>query len=137
MSRVTIQTAADFIRTNGPAPPELAELIAVAANVVDFEAERANRPPRFIEVVGDYRNGVPVADIVKKYQCSKGTVLRYARMAGLPTRPKGFADNRRDLVIEMYKSNRPIAEIAAAMGVSQAYVSKTAVEEGINRRVFK
>jgi hypothetical protein len=37
----------------------------------------------------------------------------------------------------MYKDGKPIAEIQALVGVSQAYVSKTATEEGINRRNFK
>jgi DNA invertase Pin-like site-specific DNA recombinase len=100
-------------------------------------SRRANRPPRFIEVVADYRNGVPVADIAKQYQCSRGTVQRYARMAGLPIRSKGFAEKRRTLVIEMYKSGRLVKEIAAAASVSHAYVSKVAVEEEINRRIFK
>ena len=134
--RATILDAAQFIKT-GVALAELSNLILTPDHTtIDFEAERANRPPRFIEIVGDYRNGIPVADIIAKYHCCRGTVLRYARLAGLSKRPKGFGPARRAQVIALYQLNRPIAEIAAACGVSTAYVSKTAVEEGINRRVF-
>ena len=133
--KVTIQTAAEFVRT-GKTSVELGRLLP-GSEIVDFEAERANRPPRFIEIAGEYRDGVPIVDIVKKYQCSRGTVMRYARLAGLSKRPKGFALDRRKQVLALYRDGRPIAEIAAVAGVSPAYVSKTAVEEGINRRTFK
>ncbi|WP_334451726.1 helix-turn-helix domain-containing protein [Bradyrhizobium elkanii] len=60
----------------------------------------------------------------------------YARLAGLDKRPKGDAERRRG-IIALYQQGRPIAEIAARMGVSQALVSKIASEEGINRRNFR
>lgn len=131
-NRITIQMVAEFIRS-----PETTTLDLPSTEVFDFEVERANRPPRFIEVVNDYRNGIPIAAIVNKYHCSRSTVLRYARLAGLSPRPKAFDSSRRDKVIELYKMNRPIAEIALAVGVSMAYVSTTAVAEGINRRDFQ
>ena len=136
MTHVTLKTAAEFIKTE-QSTPELDALLTGNAETIDFERERANRPSRFIEIVNEYRNGVPVATIIAKYQCSRGTVLRYARLAGLPTRPKHFPVERKAQVLAMYALGRPVAEIAAALGVSTAYVSKTAVEEGINRRTFK
>jgi len=132
--RFTLDDAAKFWATARPTKAFLA-FVAQVRRIFTFTEERANRLQRFPKVVDDYRAGVPVADIEAKYGCSKHTVLRYARMAGLEKRPKGDADRRRGIVA-LYQQGLPIATIAARMGVSQALVSKTATEEGINRRQF-
>lgn len=134
--RLTIQTAADYIRT-ARAPLALLRLIRRVRTIISFTEEHANRLPRAVKVTTAYKRGEPVGDIVTEFGCSRGTVLRYARMAGLPKRPKHFDAEIRKGVIAMYQQGKPLAEIEARLGVSQAYVSKTATEEGINRRKFK
>lgn len=134
--RFTLQAAADFIRT-GRAKQALLLLIRRARKIITFAEEHENRLPRYVAVTNAYRRGKPVQDIEHEFGCSRGTVLRYARMADLPKRPKSFEPGVRRAVIAMYQQGKPIAEIAAAQGVSEAYVSKTASEEGINRRNFK
>lgn len=133
---VTLKTAALYVRTSR-ASRALLEIIRQAKRVFTFTQERANRLARYIKITNDYRRGRPVRDIESQYGCSRGTVLRYARMAGLPKRPKCFDPDIRRAVIALYQQGKPIAEIEARLGVSQAYVSKTATEEGINRRNFK
>lgn len=133
--RLTIQTAADYIRTSR-APKALLRLIRRVRHIFTFAEEHANRLPRYIRVTNDYRRGRPVGDIETIYGCSKSTVLRYARLAGIPRRPRSFEPGIRNAVIAMYQQRKPIAEIEARLGVSQAYISKTATEEGINRRKF-
>lgn len=105
--------------------------------IFTFTQERANRLKRYVRVVYAYKAGVPVKKIEDDYGCCRQTVLRYARLAGLPKRPKGFEPDVRRATISLYKSGVPIAQIQAQLGVSQAYISKTATEEGINRRNFK
>jgi len=134
--RLTLQAAADFIRT-GRARKLVMRLIRRARTIITFEQEHSNRIPRFVAVANEYRRGRPVGDIQAEFGCSRGTVLRYARMAELPKRPKGFDPEVRRAVLAMYEQRKPIAEISAALGVSQAYISKTATEEGINRHKFK
>ena len=132
--KFTLEDAARYWATSRPSKAFLA-FVAQVRRIFSFTEERANRLQRFPRVVEDYKGGVPVSDIEAKYGCSRGTVLRYARLAGLDKRPKTDADRRRGIVA-MYEQGKPVAEIAARMGCSQALVSKTAPEEGINRRQF-
>lgn len=130
-----LQIAADYIRT-GKVPRGFFAFIRQVRRIFTFTQERANRLIRYIEITRAYKAGKPVREIEAKYGCSRQTVLRYARLAGLPKRPKGDVD-RKAAIIAMYQQQKPIAEIAARLGVSQALVSKTATEAGINRRNFK
>jgi transposase-like protein len=132
--KFTLEDAARYWSTSRPSKA-FAAFVAQVKRIFSFTEERANRLQRFPKVVDDYRSGVPVADIEAKYGCSRGTVLRYARLAGLEKRPKSDADRRRG-IIALYQTGAPIAQIATQMGVSQALVSKIASEEGINRRNF-
>ena len=129
----TLAAAAKFIRTS-KAPRSLLALFKSARRIISFTQERINRPVRYVAVTNAYKRGVPVRDIEAKFGCTKSTVLRYARMAELNKRDRGFDPGIRQATISMYLDGRPIAEISARLGVSQAYVSKTATEEGINRR---
>lgn len=131
----TLKHAADYVRTSR-APKPLAQLIAAVWRVFTFTQERTNRLARFVKIVAAYKLGKPVKDIEAQYGCSRQTVLRYARLAGCPKRPKHFDPAVRKAVIAMYQQDKPLAEIQARLGVSQAYISKTATEEGINRRNF-
>jgi DNA invertase Pin-like site-specific DNA recombinase len=132
--RFTLEDAARYWATSRVSRSFLA-FVAQVRRVFSFTEERANRLKRFPQIVDDYRDGIPVAEIETKYGCSRQTVLRYARLAGLEKRPKSDIERRRG-IIALYQQKKPIAEIAARMGVSQALVSKIATEEGINRRKF-
>lgn len=132
----TLAIAAEYLRTSR-APRRFFGFVAQVKRVIMFPYERANRLVRYVEIVRAYKRGALVQDIVGKYGCSRNTVLRYARAADLPKRPKNFDPKIRSAVVALYKEGKPIAEIQARIGVSQAYISKTATEEGINRRSFK
>lgn len=106
-------------------------------SALSLQLDRARRLTRALEMVKRYADGESVQSIADIYECHRGTILRNARAAGLPKRVKGFAKGIREATISLYKEKIPIAEIARRLDVSQAYVSKTAVEEGINRRKFK
>jgi len=131
-----LQDAADYLRT-AKAPKPLLSIMNAVKRIFTFTHERANRLVRFTRVVRDYKNGVMVDDITSRYGCSKHTVLRYARLAGCSKRPRGFDPKIKEAAMSLYKMNRPVAEIAARLGVSEAYVSKTASELGVQRRTFK
>jgi transposase-like protein len=130
--RHTLSTTATYIKTRR-APRGFRELLAKISKTLDFPDERANRLKRFIEIIAAYQDGQPVAEIERDHGCTRSTILRYARIMGLPKRPKHFDIDRRQRVIRLYKHKVPVAEIARRCGCSQAYVSKTATEEGINR----
>lgn len=101
---------------------------------LSLDHERGRRHQRALEISMRYASGdETVEDIAADYGCAKGTILRHARMAGLPKRPKCFPAEIRAGVIEDYKNGIPIAEIAGTYSVSPAYVSRVATDEGINR----
>lgn len=134
--KLTLKSAAEFVRTL-KAPAGLLSIIRRTREVFTFAQERTNRLARYILIVRAYKRGKPVLDIEAEYGCTRSTVLRYARLAGLPKRPKSFEPGIRAAVIAMYKDGKPIAEISARLGVSQGFISNAATEEGINRRKFK
>lgn len=131
----TLAVAAEYLRTS-KAPRAFFAFVKQVKRIFTFHHERANRLVRYVEIVRDYKRGSLVQDIEGKYGCSRQTILRYARAADLPKRPKHFDPKIRSATIALYKQGKPIAEIQARLGVSQAYISKTATEEGINRRNF-
>jgi len=102
-----------------------------------MQVDRSRRVTRALQIISCYDSGDPIEQIADKYECHKTTVLRHARIAGLEKRAKGFSEKIRNAVISLYKDGMSIAEISARLNVSQAYISKTATEEKINRRVFK
>lgn len=133
---LTIREASESI-ARGEKPKGWRALLIRVRRIFTFTHERDNRVVRFAKIVKGYAEGRMVNDLAKEFGCSRGTVLRYARIAGLPKRDKFFDPAIRRGVIAMYEQEKPIAEIAARFGTSEAYVSKTASEEGIARRKFK
>jgi transposase len=135
---MTLKHAAEYVRTS-KAPKAFFRFIDQIRRIISFTQERANRLRRFIVITRAYRNGDQVRDIEERFGCSRQTVLRYARLAGLAKRPKHFPQDIRAAVIADYKEmngNRPrfsVTELAALHDVSPAYVSKIAREEGISR----
>lgn len=131
---LSLRNAAEYVRTS-KAPAALLSFLQIIRRVYTFTQERANRLIRYVVITRAYKAGKPVRDIEGKYGCSRGTVLRYARMAEIPKRPKHFPKEIRNAVIADYKNPKtiPVAEIAKLHDVSPAYVSKVAREEGISR----
>jgi hypothetical protein len=127
-----LQDAAAYIKGK-KTPNDFRSLLASIKRVFHFPYERANRLARYVIITRAYEKGEDVNRIAKRYGCARGTVLRYARMAGLPTRPKHFAADIRRAVLRDYKTNMPVASIARLHEVSPAYVSKIAREKGISR----
>lgn len=133
--RFTLKSAARYLAV-GPARASrgFVNFIKQVSRVFSFTQERANRLVRYMRVLRDYRRGDDLNEIAARYGCSRSTVLRYARLAEEPRRERGFDPTVREAVIGMYKARKPVAEIARKCNVSQAYVSKTATEEGISRK---
>lgn len=127
-----LSDAASYLKT-GLAPKGFTALIKAVKRIFNFAQERSNRLARYLAVTREYKKGVPVDNIVSKYECSKGTVIRYARLAGLPKRPKHFPEEIKKAVMEDYRAGMPVAKIAELHGVSAAYVSRTARQEGVSR----
>lgn len=129
----TLKTAADYLQT-AKAPRAFFAVTATVKRVFTFAQERANRPVRFLRVVRAYRNGKLVKDIETEYGCSRNTILRYARMAGLPKRPKTDDPERRAKIIKLSKQGGMSQKsIAAACGCSAALVSIVEHEAGLKR----
>lgn len=101
---------------------------------LSLELERSRRQTRALEIIMRYASGDAVEDIRADYDCSKNTVLRHARNAGLAKRPKHFPAEVREAVVRQYKLGWPLAKIAELNGVSMAYISKTAAEDGLEMR---
>ncbi len=130
---LTLKTAAEYVQTL-KAPRAFLSVIASVKRVFDFAQERANRPVRFLRVVRAYRNGKLVKDIESEYGCSRQTVLRYARLAGLPKRPKTDDPERRAKIIKLSKAGgMSQIQIAKACNCSVALVSIVEHEAGLKR----
>lgn len=137
--KLTLRDAAEYVRTRRASSIFLRILVGLG-RIFDFGQERGNRLKRFIAITKAYAKGEAVQDIADEYDCDRSTVMRYARLVGLPKRPKHFSADIRAEVIADYKrkdkSGEPlfqIKQIAEMNSVSPAYVSKIAREEGISR----
>ena len=132
--KLTLAIAAEYVRTTR-APKVFFSFIEQIKRIVTFTQERANRLVRYVRITRDYRSGVMVRDIEARYGCSRNTVLRYARMAELPKRPKTDDPERRAKIIKMSKAMpRPSQQdIARACHCSIALVSLVEHEAGLNR----
>jgi hypothetical protein len=128
---VNLKDAAKYVAGKRTEP--LPALVASIKRILKFPQERANRLARYVVVTRAYQKGEDVNRIASRFGCTRGTVLRYARMAELPKRPKHFAIDVRRAVIRDYKADMPVADIARLHEVSPAYVSKVAREERISR----
>lgn len=130
---MNLTDAADYIRT-ARAPAGLLAFIATIKRIFTFTQERANRLARYIAVTRAYKQGQAVKDIQQKYGCSPQTILRYARLADLPKRPKHFPADIRKAVLKDYADPKlSVVQIAERHCVSPGYVSKVAREEGVSR----
>lgn len=127
-----IKDAANFANSSRM-PKAFQSIILSIRNIFTFTQERANRLKRCIAIIRSYKSGMLIRDIEIKYGCSRQTILRYARAAGIEKRPKHFPKEIRNAVIKDYKNKIEVAEIARLHNVSPAYVSKIAREEGISR----
>lgn len=129
----TLKDAAEYLKT-GKACGALLAIITKVKQVFDFAQERANRPVRFLRVVRAYRNGKLVKDIEEEYGCSRNTVMRYARMAGLPKRLKTDDPERRAKIIKLSKMGKMSQkQIAEQCNCSVALVSLVEHEAGLKR----
>lgn len=127
-----LQDAANYIKTTKASKAFILLLLSVK-RIFNFTQERSNRVARYIKIVKAYAKGEPVNKIAEKYGCDKSTILRYARLAGLPKRPKHLPEETKEAVIKDYKNGLPIKKIAELNGVSQAYVSTISRKAGIKR----
>lgn len=91
------------------------------------------RHDRSLRIIALYSKGMKIRDICDMFECSRNTVLRLARQAGLKKRPKSFDPEIRNNCLIMLRANKKLAEISEAWGVSQAYVSGLAKENGLSR----
>lgn len=129
---IKLQTVVDYL-LKGKGPKLLLNILKNVKTIFTFTEERANRVKRFVRIINAYKAGVPIKKIEEDYGCAKSTILRYAQLAGLPKRDKGFKPNVKKATLSLYKDGVPIAQISAQLGVSQAYISKIAKAAGINR----
>lgn len=101
---------------------------------LSLELERSRRATRSLEIIVKYANGDPVEDIAREYDCTRHTVLRLARHAGLPKRPKHFPEEVRAAVLKDYDDGLPYAVIVKKHKVSMAYIVKVAEETARPKR---
>jgi hypothetical protein len=104
-----------------------------AISPLTIQLDHSRRATRTLEIAMSYARGTPIADISSRYEISSSQILRIARQYNLPKRPKHFDPAIKDKVLTMCRAHKPLAEISALLGVSQAYISKTGKEAGLAR----
>lgn len=127
-----LKDASEYFKTNKASKTFINILLSIK-RIFNFTQERSNRVARYIKIVKAYAKGEPVNKIAEKYGCDRSTILRYARLAQLPKRPKHLSEEIKKAVIKDYANGFPIKQIAELNGVSQAYVSTIARKNGLKR----
>lgn len=125
---MTLKEIANLMRESAAPKWALAQ-----KDVYTFARDRENRSVRFVRICLAYKRGDKVEALAEEYQCSETTIKRYARMAGLPKRPKFLPCAIRWEVENQLRLGLPIQTIADNNQVSPAYVSKLGAELGLRR----
>ena len=102
-------------------------------SALSLALERSKRLQRTIEIAQAYKDGDKCTEIADKYDCTRHTVIRIARLFDLSKRPKGDSKVKA-LGLKLYKKGVPIAKIAAQCNRSVTWVSKTAGAAGLPLR---
>jgi DNA invertase Pin-like site-specific DNA recombinase len=98
---------------------------------LSMQIDHRRRLDRMLEIVRQYRDGIPVIEIAEEFDCSRGTVLRLARAAGLAPRSKRlFTQVQRDEALRRFDNGEPLDHIANVLGTSVAWVSHLARDSG-------
>jgi hypothetical protein len=126
-----LSEAAEYIRL-GQIPKALRDLFRRLVRIFTFAAERENRIVRYKKIIEEYKGEASVESIAMKYGCSKSTVLRYARLAGLDKRVRSD-DPERWAKIIAFKAKLPQSEIAKRVKCSVSLVSMVEHKAGLNR----
>lgn len=90
--------------------------------------ERAVRATRSLRILEMYALGVPVDMIAADFRCSRGTVLRHARQAGMAKRQRGLGEELLKLADKLIKDGKPFLQIAKRLNRSEAWVSHRAAK---------
>ncbi len=90
--------------------------------------ERAVRATRSLRILEMYALGMPVDLIAADFRCSRGTVLRHARQAGMAKRQRGLGEELLKLADKLIKEGRPLLYIAKRLNRSEAWVSHRAAK---------
>lgn len=129
-------TIADVGKFFQGAKSPLSSILQKIKSIFNFEAERKNRLRRAELIMQAYASGRPLKEIEEKYECSRGTILRYARAAGLEKRGQSarrLPAATRATALLLLKEKKPLAEISARLGVSEAWLSLLAKEHNLSR----
>ena len=101
---------------------------------LSMQIDLQRRITRSINILREYARGDKVTVIQDRYECSRQTVLRLARAAGLPKRPKRVvSEAARASILLAWDKGQPLREIALKHGVSEAFVSMHAAQNGRHR----
>lgn len=132
MPNLTLKDAAAYVRNKKADNFFMAALKSVL-RIFNFYEERNNRLSRFVSVINAYKNGMPIADIEKKFGCTKRTIYDYVERAGVPRR-SFKPEEIKQAIIRDYKANIPTQKIADLHNVSLRFVMKTTADAGLRRK---
>lgn len=116
------------IRSSAPAP------VPESLHHLSLQLERSRRQMRSLEILMAWAAGKSLKEIQDTYDCSKTTIFRLTRAAGMPKRSHAFPTAKRDRAIALYKAGQPLSSIADSLGCSEAYVSMAAKAAGVKSR---
>lgn len=128
----TLKDAAEYFKT-AKAPQGFLALIRQIKNIFTFPQERANRLKRYGEVTKAYKDGMMITDIENKYGCSRHTIYRYAKLAGLPKRPKSDDPERHAKIIKLSREGKSQIEIAKLCNCTISLVSQIEHKAALGR----
>ena len=107
---------------------------------LSMEVDRARRQTRMLDALSQYtEEKKTVSEIAAYFDCSRTTIQRWVRLAGVKKRNEIAAARISDILKDYQQTNPvlPIKTIALKYNVSQSFVSQQASKAGIARRKFK
>lgn len=110
----------------------------VPESPLSLQHDVARRIERSLNIIAEYKEGVVVENIADRYGVSRNTVLRLARMAGLPKRPKRkISDEHKATALRMLAQGELYSVIAKHVGASESWVHYLAMDHNLQRYRYK
>jgi len=89
---------------------------------------------KIAELVAAYEAGLPIKDIVERFQVDQRTIQKYVRRQGLPRRVRHLTAEEVEEAVQFYAEGRSVEFIANHLGVSSSAVRRRLSVAGVTLR---
>jgi DNA-binding NarL/FixJ family response regulator len=125
-----LRTVIEQVEATHPRQPAEMNKKVVQAHKLDRRLSQET----ITELVDAYKAGTSTPELCRRYQLSKGGVLKLLRDHGVEMRRRGLTDEQIELAIKLYDEGHSLTAIGNELGKAKSTVRETLRECGVVMR---